>query len=233
MTATTIRRRRPQILWTLLALLAVGIAGFAVPPYLTGDTSLSKIPLNADVALHYLSIVIHAVPGGLALIIGPFQFHKRLRARYPKAHRIAGRVYMVSIVLATAAALFAATVSISGFPVQVAFYLLSAAWLYSLYQGYRAIRRGDVQVHRVWMIRNYALTFAAVSLRLFLAIGLLVQQAVPTLSFNDLYTASVWASVLVNAVVAEYFIVHRMLVRRRRSAALNRPGGNAAALPAQ
>ncbi|GGT16612.1 DUF2306 domain-containing protein [Nonomuraea spiralis] len=232
MTTTTTRRRRPALMWTLLTLLAVGIAVFAVQPYLTGDTSLSKIPLNTDVALHYLSIVIHALPGGLALIIGPFQFSTRLRARHPKAHRIAGRVYMISIVLATAAALFAATVSTSGLPAQIAFYLLAAAWLYSLCQGYRAIRRGNVREHRVWMVRNYALTFAAVSLRLFLVIGLLAQQAYPTLSFDDVYTTSAWASVLVNSVAAEYFIVHRLLVHRdRRPASSGRRGD--AALTAQ
>lgn len=224
-TTTHARRRRPQILWSLLAALAVGIAVFAVQPYLTGDPSLSKIPLNSEVALHYLSIVIHGVPGGLALLLGPFQFSAKLRARYPKWHRVSGRIYMICIVLATAAALFAATVSVSGFPAQVGFYLLSAAWLYTLYQGFRTIRRGDVRGHRVWMIRNYALTFAAVSLRLFLVLGLVAEAYLGTVNFGDIYTASVWGSVLVNALVAEYFIVHRTLLRRGRSTAImSQPG---------
>ncbi len=39
-------------------------------------------------------------------------------------------------------------------------------WLYTGAQAYLSIRRRDVVAHRRWMIRNYALTFAAVTLRL-------------------------------------------------------------------
>ncbi|GAB3697433.1 hypothetical protein [Mariniluteicoccus flavus] len=44
------------------------------------------------------------------------------------------------------------------------------------------------------MIRNYALTFTAVSLRVFLLSGVLIKQVVPTIPF---------------IVVAEYLIVQR------------------------
>jgi uncharacterized membrane protein len=74
-------------------------------------------------------------------------------------------VYVVSVVLAALAAIVANTFSVDGISVQIAFYLLSAAWLFTLVKGYRAIRRGQVAPHRIWMIRNHALSFAAVSRR--------------------------------------------------------------------
>lgn len=208
--------------WALLALLAVGTAGYSVPVYLTGDESRSRIPINPDVALHFLYLTAHALPASLLLALGPFQFVPAWRKKYPKAHRVIGRIYMISVVCASVAAILSATFSVDGFSVQVAFYLLTAGWLYSLFQAYRTIRRGQIQLHRVWMIRNYALSFAAVVLRVFLLIGLALRSQIDWLTFDDVYSASVWSSVLISAVTAEWFIVQRMLAplaRSRRPAA--------------
>ncbi|MFE3872966.1 DUF2306 domain-containing protein [Kitasatospora sp. NPDC059146] len=211
--ARTVRRRWWWSLWGLMAVSAVGIAAVFVPPYLTGS---SYAPIDRSIVGYYASLVVHAGPAGLTLIIGPLQFVPRLRTRYPRLHRIAGRVYLVSVVAASAAALYASTVSPSGFPLQVAFFLLTAAWLYTAGQAYRTIRRGEVQLHRIWMIRNYALTFAAVTLRIYLLAGLALAKVVPSLTFRDVYTAAGWAAVLGNVLVAEYVIVHRTLERSTR-----------------
>jgi uncharacterized membrane protein len=206
------RRRWWWALWATLAASAVGIALFAGLPYATGDPDASRIPLNPDVAMHYGSVVIHGLPGALVLLIGPLQFVTPLRVRYPGLHRVLGRVYMIGVLVASLAALVAAVFSISGFTVQVAFFVLAAAWLYSLAQAYRSIRQGRVQLHRVWMVRNYTLTFAAVTLRLYIVIGASLQGTYSWLSFeNDIYVTAVWLSVLGNVLLAEYFIVHRML----------------------
>jgi uncharacterized membrane protein len=203
------RRRRSQTLWGVMAVVGVGVAVFSPLPYLTGDPSQSTIPLNPGTPIsHYVSIVVHGLPSSLALLIGPFQFSSRLRSRYPTLHRSAGRVYMICIVIGLAAAVFATVSTVSGFTAQVGFAILIVAWAYTLVRAYQTIRRGEVALHRIWMIRNYALTFAAVTLRVYvLALGLLM----PDLPFEQLYTAAVWASVLGNVLVAEYFIVNRTL----------------------
>lgn len=205
------RNRWWWALWTLLAASAAGIALFVGIPLASGDPALSRIPLNPAVASHYLSLMIHGLPGALALLLGPLQFVAALRARYPEVHRTVGRVYMVSVLIASFAGLFAAAVSVSGVSVQVAFVLLVAAWLYTLAQAYRTIRHGEVQLHRIWMIRNYTLTFTAVMLRLYLLAGLALKSRVPGLTFDEIYTTAAWASILVNIAVAEYFIVQRSL----------------------
>jgi uncharacterized membrane protein len=216
------RRRWWWALWALLAVSAAAVALYSAEPYAVGDVERNRIPLDPGVASHYLSIAVHAIPSSLALLIGPFQFLTRFRVRYPRVHRVAGRVYMVCVVLGSMAALFAAAFSVSGFSVQVAFFILTAAWLYTLVQAFRTIRRGEVGLHRVWMIRNYALTFASVSLRIYLGLGLALQaNYFPSLTFDDVYHASAWASFLVNVLVAEYFIVQRVLrpAARRQGAA--------------
>ncbi|MFD2468378.1 DUF2306 domain-containing protein [Amycolatopsis silviterrae] len=221
MTFAVSRRSRRRIAWTAVAVSAVGVALFSAVTYLTGDPTLSRIPLNPAIALHYLTIVAHALPASLVLLIGPFQFAAKLRTRRPKLHRVLGRIYVVSMIFAAAAALAAATFSVDGISAQIAFYLLAVAWLYTLYRGYTFIRQGQIQLHRIWMIRNYALSFAAVVLRGFLGIGAAAKSIVPTLSFADIYSTSAWGSIMVCVVVAEYFVINRTvapLVRKRQAA---------------
>ncbi|MFM1727217.1 DUF2306 domain-containing protein [Prescottella soli] len=216
-----------------MTLSAVGIALFSVIAYLSGDPARSRIPIDPEIATHYLSVVAHALPASLALLIGPFQFATPLRNSFPRVHRILGRVYMVSIVFATIAAVFATAFTLDGVPVQVGFTLLIAAWTYTLVQGYRTIRRGQVQLHRIWMIRNYSLTFAAVLLRAFLGLGLALQRSFPGLTFAEIYSSSVWASVLICVIVPEYFILQRSPAPRAapRGRRENTRSTNAAAIP--
>jgi uncharacterized membrane protein len=204
-----VRRRWWWGLWGVLLVSAVGITAFSVPPYLTGGTTVPG--LDMTIPGYYTSLVVHALPAGLALVIGPWQFVPVLRTRFPRVHRLAGRVYLVSVVVAALAALYATTVTPSGLALQVAFYMLVVAWSYSAAKAYRAIRRREVQLHRIWMVRNYAFTFAAVTLRLYQLIGLQFLGSVPSLEYDDIYTASAWASLLGNVLVAEYFIVQRTL----------------------
>jgi predicted membrane protein DUF2306 len=212
-----VRRRWWWSLWGLLTVLAIVVAVYFVPPYMTGG---SRFPIEREIVGYYLSLSIHALPAGLALVIGPWQFVPRLRARFPRVHRVAGRVYLISVVVASGAAAYASAVTKSGFPLQVAFYILIAAWLYTGAKAYRAIRRREVQLHRIWMIRNYALTFAAVTLRVYLVVfGLIF----PSLNEGSIYTAAAWAGLVGNVMVAEYFIVQRMLAPLARKQAVSAP----------
>lgn len=193
--------------WSLIAIPAIAIALYAVPPYAMFDPLLSRIPLNAIFTSHMLWLSLHAVPGGLALIVGPFQFLPALRARWPKAHRLGGKFYLACILATSAAAIPATIMTTAGFAAQTGFALLIAGWLYSAYRAYRAARDAQFADHRVWMIRNYALTFAAVLLRVFLLGGMAFRQLVPSIPFDQLYTASLWSSIAVSSLVAEWFIV--------------------------
>ncbi|MFD9700183.1 DUF2306 domain-containing protein [Lentzea sp. NPDC059081] len=206
--------------WGLVAVPALVTAGVFVPPYLVGGTTVPG--LDRITPGYYTSLVIHAVPAGIALITGPWQFVPKLRTRFPVLHRVTGRVYLVAVVAASLAAVYSAAVTKSGFALQVAFFVLIVAWLFTAAKAYRTIRRGEVQLHRIWMIRNYALTFAAVTLRLYQLPLIALMNSVTWLEYREVYTVSAWLSLLGNVLVAEYFIVQRFLAplaRRRKVAA--------------
>lgn len=203
--------------WGLVAILAVAVAAFSLPPYVLQDQAANRIPLNPAWPSHFLWLTAHAVPGGLALALGPAQFLAGLRARAPRVHRWAGRAYMACVAVGSATGVVAALMSTSGLAAQVGFLLLALAWGWSGAQGYLTARRGQYALHRVWMVRNYALTFAAVFLRLFLVAGVVAMERVPGLTFEDVYTTSAWASILVSYLGAEWFVLRPAAAQAARA----------------
>ena len=138
------RRRWWWFLWGLVAALAIGITAYFVTPYLHGS---STVPIDMSIPGYYVSLVIHVVPAGLALVIGPWQFVPRLRARFPRVHQMVGRVYLVSVLAAALAATYSAAVTPSGFPFQVAFYLLLGLQLMNVIP---ALQYKDVYTSSAW-----------------------------------------------------------------------------------
>ncbi len=200
--------------WGLMAVAAIGVAIYFATPYLLFNPALSRLRLNPSIPLHFPILAIHGIIAGTALLIGPFQFLSPLRNRYPSVHRLIGRIYIVCVFIASIAAFFSALFSVSGFVAQVGFLALDILWFYSICQAYVAIRRRQILVHRVWMTRNYALTFGAVMLRAWLyggiALTMLTHSASKT-SQADIYSASAWISWVVTLAVAEWVFNQRLL----------------------
>ena len=69
-------------------------------------------------------------------------------------------------------------------PFGIGFIALALAWLYTGTNAFRAIRSGEIGAHRRWMIRNYALTYAAVTLRLEIPILIVVGGVAPIVALN-------------------------------------------------
>jgi uncharacterized membrane protein len=194
--------------WGVLVLSCLGVSLFSFPPYLPLVPDAGRLPVDPGFPLtHEFVIALHAVPGGLAMLLGPPQFVDALRRRYPAAHRWTGRAYLVCVGVGGVVSLLASIVAATGAVAQTGFFLLALLWLYSGMKAYTSIRNGDIQLHRIWMIRNFALTFAAVMLRVFLGLG----TAVASLPFEEAYAISAWASFAVSLVFAEWFIVQRYM----------------------
>jgi len=68
--------------------------------------------------------------------------------------------------------------------------------------GYRSIRVRDVRHHREWMLRSYALIFAAVTLRVWMPILATVYQG----QFVPAYRWSAWLCWVPNVLVVEWMI---------------------------
>jgi Predicted membrane protein (DUF2306) len=156
---------------------------------------------------------LHAAAATVALALGPFQFIKRLRNGYPRVHRWTGRTYAVACFVGGTAGLVLALGASTGPISQAGFGLLALCWLGATAQGWRMALQGRyTTAHRDWMIRSFALTFAAVMLRIYLP----ASQALG-LPFEESYRVIAWLAWVPNLLVAE-LILSRTRQRRRRPA---------------
>jgi uncharacterized membrane protein YozB (DUF420 family) len=78
-------------------------------------------------------------------------------------------------------------------------------WLLFTAIAFAAVLRRDFEKHRRWMIRSFALTLAAVTLRIYLPIGITLNHGEFTLP----YTIIAWACWIPNLIVAEIFLALR------------------------
>ena len=142
----------------------------------------------------------HLLGGGVALWLGPLQFVRRLRARIPAVHRWVGRVYVVSCLGGSVAGAVLAWNSMGGIPTHLGFGLLAVAWFVTTSTAYRAIRRGDRARHSSrWMVRSFALTLAAVTLRIYLP-----SSAMLGIPFDVAYRWIAWLAWIPNLLAAEW-----------------------------
>lgn len=209
--------------WLAATVLCLGVAAAAVTPYLLSsldDLARSGSGLASNYAHRPLPLQValyaHAVAGGVALVLVPWQFSARLRRRSPGAHRVVGRVALAALVVAGVAGLVIAPVNRAGFIGLLGFSALAASWLYCAWRTYRTAVGGDLRAHRTWAARTFALTFAAVTLRLWLGGAIAIEVGVFGRSleqaFDAVYPAMPFLCWVPNLVVAEY------LIRRRGSA---------------
>lgn len=219
-------RTRTAFWW--LALSALAVAVFAPLPYAL--TSLTDLAAAEDqLAANYadrsaavqLAFLLHVGAGGLALLLSPLQFATRLRTRAPQVHRVVGRLVLASIAVAGAAGLVLAPRSLAGPVGTGGFGLLAVLWMACAGTAWLAILRRDVAAHRRWMVRSFALTYAAVTLRMWLGVLIAGQVGLAgvdeQVAFERAYLLVPFLSWVPNLVVAEWY-----LATRRRSTAAAR-----------
>ena len=110
----------------------------------------------------------HGIAGACALLLGPLQFSDRLRQRFTKFHRVAGRVYVASaLVLAPLGAYIQYFQERMGAPRSFSVAGAVDAILLMLTTGiaFAFILQGKVQQHRQWMTRSFAVALVFVEVR--------------------------------------------------------------------
>ena len=184
----------------ILCLLSIGVAGYAVVVY--GFLPLGSL-VHPDMRVVFeankLGIYAHVFGSAVALTLGSFQFSTRLRTKHAALHRWSGRLYLgFGVLIGGASGLYMAFHAFGGLTARTGFAGLAIAWLYTGIRAYTAVRNRDFSSHRRWMIRNFALTFAAVTLRLYLP-----SSAAAGIDFEVAYPVIAWMCWVPNLIVAE------------------------------
>jgi uncharacterized membrane protein len=201
--AVSLPQRRSRLatpLWWLMLL-----SSFAIVLY--GVTYFIAVPRDSHFARYILPLRLHIAGGMGALLLGPWQFSERLRARALNLHRWIGRFYLLEVALGSIAGFAMALVSEEGLPTHLGFGALAVLWFFTGLQAYRKVRAGNIVAHRQWMMRNFALSLAAVTLRIYMPLML----AGFRWPFRLTYITVSWLCWIPNLLIAEW------LVRRGRA----------------
>jgi uncharacterized membrane protein len=185
----------------LLYFLSFGVAGYAVFTYsMLPLGSLVHPDMQANFLAHSTGIYTHAFAAIVALVLGPFQFSSRLRQKHLQLHRWLGRSYLaVGVLVGGVSGLYMSQFAYGGPVARLGFATLALSWLYTGLRAFLAIRRRAVDEHRRWMVRNFALTFAAVTLRIYLPSSMLAG-----IDFSVAYPIIAWLCWVPNLLFAEW-----------------------------
>ncbi|MGN9837865.1 DUF2306 domain-containing protein [Nonomuraea sp. H19] len=162
---------RARRIWLMLVVAAV-FGAVLVSPYLGLDAGDSRLDVGGGP--HYYLLVAHILTALVALVLGPLQFVPAIRARR-RVHRTIGRCYLLAGVAPSALTAIPVALLSGRLITQIGLVVPAVLWLVTGWLAVQAARRRDFVRHRNWMMRNYALTFLAVTSRVLVPLFLLAQ----------------------------------------------------------
>jgi uncharacterized membrane protein len=177
--------------------------------------TMAYIPYNTDVGFlrikqQYIGIdhwriafFIHVYASMWVLFAGFTQFSNRLQKNQPKLHRTLGYIYVVDVLLITGpAGLVMGFYANGGLWSRIAFVSLAVLWIFFTATALVKAKQKNFKAHRNYMIRSYALTLSAITLRAW-KYGITNTMTLPPM---DVYRVVAWLGWVGNLAFAEYLI---------------------------
>jgi hypothetical protein len=195
--------------------------------WLMAKITVNYIPYNTDIGFlrikqQYISIdhwriafFIHVYASFWVLLAGFTQFSRSILRNNPTLHRTMGYIYCVDVLLITGpAGLLMGFYANGGITSRVAFVLLAVLWIFFTAMALYKAKQKDFKSHRAYMIRSFALTVSALTLR---AWKYAIANSIE-IGPMDLYRIVAWLGWIPNLVVAEWIIFRsaRKALRVRR-----------------
>jgi uncharacterized membrane protein len=193
--------------WTFFIFFAIIIGLYPLVYFLTdmGDGFLhGKSPELLQSVFWTAAFYMHIFFGASAMLIGWSQFSKKIRNRFLNTHRLLGKIYVASVIISGVTGFYIALFANGGIVASLGFVGLALTWLYTTVKAFQSIRGKDIEKHEEWMIRSYAITFAAVTLRIWIPLSQIAR-----IDFVEAYRVIAWLCWIPNLLVAELMIVRK------------------------
>jgi hypothetical protein len=172
-------------------------------PYNTDDGFLRIKQDYIDIDHWRLAFFVHVYASLWVLLAGFTQFSGQIQSFYPRLHRTFGYIYVADVLLVTGpAGLLMGFYANGGITSRVAFITLAVLWIAFTAIAFVKAKQGDYAAHRRFMIRSFALTLSALTLRAW-KWGITNSVELPPM---DVYRAVAWLGWVPNIIVAEVMI---------------------------
>lgn len=210
------RKFAGPLLWLALAFFTVLMARITLGYWpIRNDAGFLQIKQQYLRIRHWeLAFWVHVFTSMLPLVAGFTQFWPGILRKWPVVHRSMGRIYVITVCFITGpASLIMGFYANGGVTSRIAFITLAVLWLGTTAMGWRTALQRNWQAHRAWMIRSYALTVSAITLRAWKYLIVLVFEPPPM----DVYRIVAWLGFVPNIFVAEWLIRRHRRDRSPRS----------------
>jgi uncharacterized membrane protein len=187
--------------------LPVLLHGYHPPTPPANPVAAQFSALDDLFARYPLLTLVHIVPGMILMVLGPLQFSSTIRARHPRWHRASGRVFVVNglIVGITALVMSFGMPAIGGLNQAVATTLFGTFFLCSLCKAFWHIRRGEISLHREWMIRAFAIGLAVATIRPIIGVFFATSR-LSGLSPHEFFGIAFWIGFVLHLIAAKGWI---------------------------
>ncbi|MBP7252023.1 MAG: DUF2306 domain-containing protein [Alphaproteobacteria bacterium] len=150
---------------------------------------------------------VHVFTAVLALSAGFTQFSQELLREHTALHRFMGKLYVFNILFINVPVGMVLAIYANGQLVgKTAFVLLDCLWFWFTYRAYQCVRQKKFAEHKRFMIRSFALTFSAITLRSWKEI---ISHSF-TIDIAQLYMIDAWLGFVPNLIVSELVIRKRL-----------------------
>jgi hypothetical protein len=152
---------------------------------------------------------IHVFSAILVLFAGFTQFSKDLLREHHVLHRFIGKLYVLIILcINVPAALVMGIYANGGLWGKAAFLILNACWFIFTAKAWTSAKAKNFIRHKDFMLRSYALTLSALTLRTW---KIILLHSGLALSLSEIYILEAWLGFIPNLIVVELMIRHRRL----------------------
>lgn len=204
------------VLWTGTLLIIWSSRDYLPGPF-THDFLLER-PYLLHQNWWRISVKVHAISGCLCLASSLLQYSGLLLKKYPKIHKSLGYVYIASLLFVVVpSGLILCTVAKGGLISQIGFFVMNLLTLLTVFLGLNSILNGKIKEHQIWITRSFGLVSSAITFRTLLIV-LLVSQ-VP---LEVAYPACVWLSMIINALLVEFYLYQASSQPKQKSTTTDR-----------
>ena len=145
----------------------------------------------------------HVFSSVLTLLAGFTQFSTEILKRHRRLHKLFGSIYAWDIlVINFPAALIMAFYANGHIPSKVAFLILDSLWFWFTLKAIMEVKKGNIQGHRDYMMRSYAMTLSALTLRTWK----IVLSNATDLPPETIYMIDAWLGFVPNLLFVEWMI---------------------------
>ena len=200
------QRSASAAIWTpflLLCLIAVAavvrrLVVLLLPP------AADPTGLDAAFAARTALTLAHIVPALALVLLLPFWFSQRVRARPPVHRRITHALFVLGLITGLTAIPMSLH-PVGGFIEASAALCFDALFLFSLACAWRAFRRHDASRHRAWMLRAVAVLLGIATTRPVMGV-FFATRSITGLTFTQFFGLAFWVGFTTTFLAGEAWL---------------------------